>query len=245
MMNTFLAVYLREMMILKRRLKKQLGAISVPPFLYMLTFGYALGEHLDMGEHSYLEFLVPGLVAMTSMTQAFSISGDINVARFYFFTFEEVQASPTSPLSYVAGEVCSGLTRVLIGTLVVIVIGLVFGIELHYGLYFWLAITLNGITFAALGIALAMMVKNHADQTLLTSFIITPMAFLGGTFYPVDSLPQWAQVALSILPLTHASTVIRADALGGEPQLSSILLLLITSLVFIALATYAVGKAKD
>ena len=246
-MNAFLAIYLREMLILKRRVKKQIGAIAVPPLLYMLTFGYILGEggQLDMGGHSYLEFLVPGLIAMTSMTQAFSISGDINVSRFYFFTFEEIQASPASPLAYIAGEICSGLTRVFIGTLVVIILGAIFGVKLNYGLYFWVAIALNGLTFASLGATLAMMIKNHADQTLLTSFVITPMAFLGGTFYPVESLPQWAQTILMALPLTHASSVIRADALGGAPQLSSLLVLLATGILFTCLAVYTVGKAKD
>lgn len=219
--------------------------MTVAPLLYMLTFGYALGEHLEIGEYSYLEFLVPGLVAMVSMTQAFSIAADINVSRFYFFTFEEIQASPTSKLAYVLGEMCAGLTRVFLGVTVIIILGLLFGVRLHYGMYFWIAIVLNGLAFSALGVALAMLVRGHADQTLLTSFIITPMAFLGGTFFPMDSLPQWAQVALSVLPLTHASTVIRADALGGEVQLYSLLVLLVVGVAFLLLALYTVNKAKD
>jgi len=244
-MSAFLAVFLRELLILKRRLKRQISGMAVSPLLYMLTFGYALGSHLTMGEHSYLEFLVPGLVAMSSMTQAFGIATDINVARFYFFVFEEIQASPTSRLAYVLGEICAGLVRVVLAVLVIIILGLIFGVHLHYGPYFWLAVMLNGFTFSALAVALAMLVKSHADQSLLSNFVITPMAFLGGTFFPVESLPGWAQAALSVLPLTHASQVIRTDALGGVPQAGSLLVLAATSLLFLALAVYTVAKAKD
>lgn len=244
-MSAFWAVFLREMLILKRRLKRQISGMAVSPLLYMLTFGYALGSHLTMGEHSYLEFLVPGLVAMSSMTQAFGIATDINVARFYFFTFEEIMAAPTSRLAYVLGEICAGLLRVLLAVLVIIGLGLVFGVRLHYGPVFWLAVLLNGFTFSALAVALAMLVKSHADQSLLSNFIITPMAFLGGTFFPVENLPQWAQGLLSVLPLTHAAQAIRADALGGTPQAVSLIVLAAAALVFLALAVYTVAKAKD
>ena len=244
-MSAFLAVFIRELLILKRRLKRQVSGMAVSPLLYMLTFGYALGSHLTMGEHSYLEFLVPGLAAMSSMTQAFSIASDINVSRFYFFTFEEIQAAPASRLAYVLGEICAGLVRVLLAVLVIIFLGLIFGVRLHYGPSFWLAVLLNGFAFSALAVALAMLVKSHADQSLLTNFVITPMAFLGGTFFPVDSLPGWAQAVLSVLPLTHAAQVIRADALGGTPQTASLLVLAAVSILFLTLAIYTVAKAKD
>jgi len=244
-MSAFLAVFIRELLILKRRLKRQISGMAVSPLLYMLTFGCALGSQLTMGDHSYLEFLLPGLVAMSSMTQAFSIASDINVARFYFFIFEEIQAAPTSRLSYVLGEICAGLTRVLLSVLVIIVLGLLFGVHLRYGPSFWLAVLLNGFTFSALAVALAMLVKSHADQSLLSNFVITPMAFLGGTFFPLENLPGWAQSILSILPLTHAAAAIRAEALGGVARVGSFIVLIATSLIFLALAVYTVAKAKD
>ena len=244
-MSAFLAVFIREMMILKRRLKRQISGMAVSPLLYMLTFGYALGSHLKMGPYSYLEFLLPGLVAMSSMTQAFSIASDINVARFYFFTFEEIMAAPTSRLAYVMGEVCAGLVRVILAVLVIIGLGLIFGVRLHYGPFFWLAIILNGFAFSALAVALAMVVKSHADQSLLTNFVITPMAFLGGTFFPLENLPGWAQGILSVLPLTHAACAIRAEALGGGAPVGSLLVLAAASLLFLGLAVYTVAKAKD
>ena len=244
-MGAFIAVYLRELIILRRRLKKQLSGVIVSPLLYMLTFGYALGGKLEMGGRSYLEFLLPGLVAMGSMTQAFGMASEINIARFYSGIFEEIQASPAGRVAYVLGEVCAGLTRVLLGSAVVILLGLLFGVRIHCGAYFWLAIALNGFAFASLAVALAMLVRSHADQGLLNTFVITPMAFLGGTFFPVDQLPGWIRGLLSALPLTHASQAIRADAFGLPPDPASFAALALACLAFFPLAVFTVGKAKN
>ncbi|WP_457573104.1 ABC transporter permease [Desulfolithobacter sp.] len=243
--NGCLAVYRREMLILRRRFKRQLAGQAVSPLLYLLTFGYAMGGELRFDGITYLQFLLPGLVAMSSMTQSFSIATDINVARFYWHIFDEFQAAPLANGSYVAGEVLAGMTRALISTVIILVLGLLFGVLLHYGPLFWLAILLNSFLFASLAVALAMLVKNHADQSLLTSFVITPMAFLGGTFFPLDRLPHWVQVPLSMLPLSHASAAIRSAALGRAVELSSLALLAMTGAVIFWLALHCVNRARD
>ncbi len=244
-MKGMTAVYLREMLILKRRLKRQLAGMAVSPLLYLIAFGYAMGDAVQMNGHSYLEFLIPGLVAMSSMTQSFGIATDINVARFYWFIFEEFQAAPISNFAYVGGEVMAGMTRGLLSIGVILVLALPFGVVLNCGPLFWLAALLNAFVFASLAVALAMLVKSHADQSLLTSFVITPMAFLGGTFFPVERLPLWAQKILSLLPLTHASQAIRAVALGGTPKWQAFLVLPLTGVVFFILALRTVNHARD
>lgn len=244
-MQGFVAVYLREMLILKYRFKRQLAGMAVSPLLYLITFGYAMGDVIRFGEQSYLHFLIPGLVAMASMTQAFGIATDINVARFYWNIFEEFQAAPISNLSYVAGETLAGITRAILGVVVIILLGLPFGVVLHYGLMFWIAVLLNCFVFASLAVAMAMLVKSHADQSLLTSFIITPMAFLGGTFFPVEKLPVWVQALLSCLPLTHASHAIRATSLKQPAACMDYLVLLAIGLFFFWLALNSVNRARD
>lgn len=244
-MSAFFAIYLREIHILKRRLKKQLAAAAVSPLLYMLTFGYALGSQLRVDGGSYLEFLIPGLIGMASMTQAFGIASEINIARFYSCVFEEIQASPAGRFAYVLGEMCAGLTRVVLSCLVVIVLAASFGVWLHWGFFMWLGVFLNGFVFASLAIALAMLVRSHADQSLLSNFVITPMAFLGGTFFPMDKLPEWAQAVLSVLPLTHATGIIRADCLGTPISPLSYAVLAAFAVVFFLFALHAVGRAKD
>ena len=244
-MSAFIAVYWRELIILKRRIRKQAAAAAVGPLLYMVTFGYALGGQVMVDGRSYLEFLLPGLVAMGSMTQAFSMATEINVQRFYSAVFEEIQASPASRLAYVSGEICAGLTRALMGCVIILVLGRLSGVWLHYGVFFWLAVLLNAFTFAALAVALAMLVRTHADQGLLNTFVITPMAFLGGTFFPLDKLPDWLQSVLTLLPLSHASRAIRDAAFGQTPHMASCVVLACCGLVFFLLALFTVGRAKD
>ena len=244
-MSAFWAVYLREMLILRRRLWRQALAMSVSPLLYMVTFGCALGSSVAIGGRSYLEFLVPGLAAMASMTQAFGIAGEINVARFYLHVFEEFQAAPVPRLSFVLGEALAGVTRAILAIAVILGLGALFGVRLHYGGWFWLAMLLSALGFASLAVCAAMVVKSHADQALLTNFLITPMAFLGGTFFPLESLPAWAGRILWLLPLSHASAAARSGAWGRTPDPGSFLILSAFAVLFLALALLAVARARD
>ncbi|MBF0225695.1 MAG: ABC transporter permease [Desulfobacterales bacterium] len=245
MIKGLLAIYLRELFILKRRLLRQIPSWSISPILYLIAFGYAMGKYVTIGNRSYMEFLIPGIAAMSSMTQAFAISSEINISRFYWHIFEEFQSAPISNFSYVAGEVLAGITRSFLAVLMIIIIGFSFGIILSYNVLFWLAIFLNSFIFASLAVGLAMIVKSHSDQAMLNSFIITPMAFLGGTFFPIDRLPQWAQKVIYFLPLTHASKAIRSAAFEENPNLSSYFILAIIGIIFFFMAVKSVTITRE
>jgi len=239
------AVYMREMMILRRRFKRYVIGMAVAPILYIVAFGTAVGSQLDVGGYSYLEFLLPGLIAMASMTQSYGTATEINIARFYLHIFEEFQSAPITGAAYVLGEVLSGITRALVGVGVLLVIGLVAGVSLHIGLMFWIAVILNAFVFSALAVLMAMLVKGHGDQALLNSFVITPMAFLGGTFFPLDRLPEWAQYILHVLPLTHAAQAIRAAALEAPVVWTHYGVLIGGGIVVFLLALRSVDLARD
>jgi ABC-2 type transport system permease protein len=245
MMRGWSAVYFREMLILRRRLSRLIGSWSVSPVLYLVAFGYAMGKGITIQGHPYIEFLIPGLAAMTSMTQAFAIGSEINIARFYWHIFEEFQAAPISNTAYVLGEVLAGMTRALLAGCVILILGAAFGVFLSYNIFFWLGFLLNSFVFSALAVGLAMLVKSHADQAMMTSFIITPMAFLGGTFFPIEHLPVWAQKVLVLLPLTHAADAIRAASFGAVPQLSDFLILAGIGAATITFAILTVNSARD
>jgi Nod factor-specific ABC transporter NodJ protein len=243
-MRGCLAIYRREMLILRKKFFRQLASMSVAPTLYLIAFGLGMGQGYQVQGRSYLEFLIPGLVAMTSMTQAFAIASEINIARFYWRIFEEFQAAPIRNIAYVTGEVLAGMTRALLSVVVILFIGLLCGITLSYNLYFWLAVLLNSGLFASMAVGLAMVVKSHADQALLTNFFITPMAFLGGTFFPVDRMPPWAQEILHFLPLTHAAAAIRSAAFGLAVDESSYFMLAFLGVLLFVLAFLSVSRAK-
>jgi Nod factor-specific ABC transporter NodJ protein len=242
-MNGLIAVYLRELLILKRRIPMLIGSMSVSPLLYLLAFGFGLGKNLSFSGHTYLEYLLPGLVALSSMTQSFAIAGEINVARFYWKIFEEFQASPIHEAAYVGGEVLAGMTRGLIATVVILIFGGLFGVVLNLSAAFWLAVIANSFVFSSLALFCAMVVREHSSQMMLNTFLITPMAFLGGTFFPVVNMPEWAQYVMQALPITHASQAIRDAALNQGFSAVPYMALLIMGGVFFWLAVKRVCKA--
>lgn len=245
MIRGWFAVYYRELLILKRKFFRQAASMSVAPLLYLVAFGLGMGRNITVDGHSYMEFLVPGLVAMTSMTQAFAIGVEINVARFYWHIFDEFQSAPIPNLAYVLGESLAGITRALLSSAIILVIAALFGIVLTYSVFFWSMIILNSFIFASIAICSAMLVRSHGDQALLANFIITPMAFLGGTFFPVENLPFWAQKLLNLLPLTHAAHAIRDASYGRVPDTFPYLLLSGIGIIFFIAGVYCVNKAKS
>jgi Nod factor-specific ABC transporter NodJ protein len=245
LLQGFSAVYLREMMILRRRFKRYVVGMAVAPILYIVAFGTAVGADMQIQDRTYLEFLLPGLIAMNTMIQSYGTATEINIARFYLHIFEEFQSAPITNTAYVLGEVMSGVTRAFIGICVLLGIGYAAGVSLSLSPAFWLAAFLNAFAFSSLAVCLAMLVRGHGDQALLNSFIITPMAFLGGTFFPLERLPEWAQYILHVLPLTHAAQAIRAAAFDQPIVWAHFGVLMAVGAVLFGLALKSVGHARD
>ena len=82
------AVFWREMVILRRRLFRVLASYFVSPLLFLIAFGWGMGRHLQVEGVDYLTFMIPGLIALASMSQTFNIAMDINIARFYWMTLK-------------------------------------------------------------------------------------------------------------------------------------------------------------
>ena len=245
MLQQIIAVYLREMRILKHRWFKQMLTMSVSPLLYVITFGFGVGGAMTVDGVPYIRFLIPGIVAMNSMTYAYAIASDINISRFYWRVFDEILCSPVTALNYTVGEILYGLTRSLIGVVITLIIGAAFGIFLDMGLYFWLGIIGNALVFCCIAIIASMSISSHADQSMLTSFIITPMAFLSGTFFPVEKMPWIVQKILAVIPLTHAADVIRASALGLPFDLWRLLLLVGLAALLFPFAVRSIMRARE
>ncbi|MBF0515175.1 MAG: ABC transporter permease [Desulfovibrionaceae bacterium] len=244
-MQGALAVYYREMALMRRRGFRLLAGMAVSPLLYFVTFGQAVGRTAQMDGVSYAAFLLPGLVAMNSMMQAYSMASEINISRFYFRIFDEFMASPIGPAAYVLGEVMAGVTRGLAASAVIVLMGTLFGVDFQAGPLFWLGAMLNAFFFAGLAVAMAMVVRTHQDQATLTNFVITPMAFLGGTFFPVEKLPGLAAAAVWFLPLTHASRAIRLASQGRPVPYVEWALLAGAGLLCLLLAMRLTRRVQD
>lgn len=239
------AVAFRELLLMRRRAGRLFLGMAVSPLLYLITFGHGVGRFVDVDGVGYAAFLLPGLAAMSSMTQTFGLASDINIARFYWRIFEEIQAAPVPAPAYVLGEILAGMIRGIASAAVVIGLGLGFGLIGHAGGLFWIAVALNAFFFANAAVAVAMLVRSHGDQAMLSNFVITPMAFLGGTFFPVDRLPEWARVLVDCIPLTHASRTIRQAFLGQSVDVWRLILLAVMGLIAFLVAVTLTRKAVD
>lgn len=243
-MRAFGAIVAREMLVLRRRWVSVLSSYSLSPLLFMLVFG--LGSSIqEVNGIPYLVFLVPGLIASSSMNNSFSLSSEINIARFYWQVFDAIRSAPVSDLAYTLGEVVSGIIRGLLGAAFILAIAALFRVFVPINGLLFLSILCNAFIFSSLAVITSMLVKTHAQQAMLTNFVITPMAFLCGTFFPVENYPTWMQTLVRALPLTHASLAIRAAALGQTFPYSSLSYLALFGAVCFAGAVFTIRASRD
>lgn len=184
------------------------------PLLYLIAFGYGLGTGVTSEGVSYVAFVVPGIVALTTLSSSFSSTATrINVQKLYYKSFDEMMMSPLRLSSIVTGKAILGVLRGAISASIILFIGLVITTDLHVTPLFIVCLLVSCFTFAFLGIMAALLAKSHQSIATFSSLIILPMTFLCGTFFSVTSLPGVFQAILYVLPLTHSSVCIRAAAL--------------------------------
>lgn len=230
MLDGAFAIYLRETLILRRKLLKTLLTSAISPGLFLLAFGYGVGRNTAIGDQSYLHFLLPGLLTMASMNQSYAIATEINISRFYYKVFEEYLIAPFGRWQIVLGEMAYGITRGLIAVVIIAIYSLLADVSLHFGFDFFLALLLHLAIFSLLGILAAMIVRSHADQASVNAFLITPMMFLSGTFFPTEQMPWAIKAVASLFPLTYSTQLIRGTLLE-TPGTSPWLYLLLTAML--------------
>lgn len=211
----FYTVFWREMVVFRRTFVKFFASRLVSPLLYLVAFGWGLGRGLKMDGGNYLEFVVPGIVALSAMNTSFNAVGvSLNMSRLYHKTLEEYSVAPISAGSFVLGKVLAGTVRGLVASLIILGLAFLFGAHLAVNGWFLLVVFLTCFLFAALGVVAAMTINSHEDMANFSTFVILPMSFLCGTFFSPDRLPKAVSYIIEVLPLTHASYVLRALARG-------------------------------
>jgi len=210
-MNWF-PIFYREILIFERRLLRLGYVVSafLMPLLYLLAFGLGLGRQVKVSGGTYLNYLLPGLVAMSSMINSFTwVANGLTMGRLYFQTFQVYVQAPVSAADIVWGQVAAGVVRGLFSSLILLVVGVLIGSGLNLNLLFLLSLVINCLLFAALGVVVGMRSKSHEDTANFSNFFIMPMAFFSGTFFPVHQMPWALQIIVSCLPLTHTNHLLR------------------------------------
>ena len=237
-------VLYRELKVFSRRAGKQILSSLISPLLFLVAFGWGFGREVTMEGVPYLTFLVPGLLAMSSLNQSYGIAQELNISRFYFHVFDEFLVAPVTPLGIVSGETLFGMLRGLASAALILAVALAFGVPFAPTPLFFAALALHTFIFASLGVVLAMLVQDHAGQAAVTNFVITPMIFLGGTFFSLERLPPPLQAAVSLLPLSHSVRLIRDSFLGRPADLVHLPVMVLFGAGFFALALLAVRRVE-
>ena len=237
-----------DMMFLKHNFLNILIMSVMSPLLYLIAFGYGLRTgSTDIGV-SYVAFVIPGIVALSSLSSSFSsTSTRMNVQRLYYKSFDEMMMCPLSLPAIVFGKCMLGLTRGLVSCSLLYILGLFLTPELVLSPMFIICTILSCLIFSFLGMMAALLAKSHQSMATFNSLIILPMTFLCGTFFSVSSLNPVFQAILYCLPLTHASECIRAAALpdyiSAFPWMSLVVLVAF-GVVFFAVDYYLLKTRK-
>lgn len=189
-------VFLKEMLHFKRKLLRMgyIFSAMMAPIIYLITFGVGLGRTVRLSEgNDYLTFLLPGLVAMSSMNNSYSwVASSLNLSRIYFKTFQVYIQSPVKPFSIMIGEVLAGMVKGLFASLLIIVVGFLVPSKFSINLIFVVTLLLNCFMFASLGVITGMITKSHEDTATYSNFFIMPMAFFSGTFFQLTGFLQFS-----------------------------------------------------
>ena len=216
--------------------------------LYFVIFGTLIGPRIgSMSGFSYMEFVVPGLIMLAVITNSF---GNV-VSSFFGSKFagniEELLVSPTPNYIILSGYVLGGVTRGLTVGFIVTLLSLFFT-KLHIQ-HFWVTIAvviLTSILFSLAGLINAVFAKNFDDISIIPTFVLTPLTYLGGVFYSVSLLPEFWQKVSLLNPVLYMVNAFRYGLLGvSDIAVSTAFLMLsamIAGLFFFAMYLLKNGK---
>ena len=193
------SIYQFEMARFWRTVGESIASPVISTCLYFVVFGSAIGGRIpEVGGVAYGAFIVPGLILLTVLQQSLS-----NASFAFFFpkfmgTIYELLSAPVSFLEIVAGYVGSSAMKSMIIGLTILATATIF-VDLHVLHPFWMLafLFLTCVTFSVMGLILAVWAKDFQQLQIVPLLIITPLVFLGGTFYSIDMLPPfWQKVTL-------------------------------------------------
>jgi ABC-2 type transport system permease protein len=220
---TLVEQYVAFMTILRKEVKRYMriwtqtllpSAITMS--LYFVIFGSLIGSRIgEMGGFTYMQFVVPGLIMMAIVTNSYA-----NVVSSFFGSkfnksVEELLVSPTPNYIILLGYVAGGISRGILVAVVVTVVSLFFT-RLHIHNYFVVVaiVLMTSTLFALAGFINAVFANNFDDISIVPTFVLTPLIYLGGVFYSMDLLSDfWAGVS-RLNPLVYVVNAFRYGVLG-------------------------------
>ena len=196
------------------------GQTLVPPAitmtLYFLIFGSLIGSRIgDMGGYDYIDFIVPGLVMMAIIQNSYgNISSSFFGAKFGRH-IEEMLVSPMPNWVILGGYVSGAVLRGLMVGVIVLCIAMLFTkVRIPHPMITLGTVLLGATIFSLAGFVNAVYAKKFDDVAIVPTFILTPLTYLGGVFYSVKMLPDWAQTMTHANPVFYMVNAFRYGLLG-------------------------------
>ncbi|MFZ7344014.1 ABC transporter permease [Avibacterium volantium] len=212
----FQTIFVKEV----RRFTRIWVQTLVPPVitmtLYFVIFGQLIGHRIgEMHGFSYMQFIVPGLIMMSALTHSFA-----NVASSFYSTkfarnVEELLISPTSPHIIILGYMAGGMARGLsVGILVTLVSLFFVPLQIYSWTVILATLLLTTASFALGGLINAVFARSFDDISIIPTFVLTPLTYLGGVFYSTSLLPPSWQVVSKFNPIVYMISGFRYGFLG-------------------------------
>ncbi|NOG32432.1 ABC transporter permease [Halomonas sp. TBZ9] len=199
------AIYMSEMARTRRTLLQSIVSPVISTSLYFVVFGAAIGSRIEeIGGISYGAFIVPGLIMLMLLTQSVS-----NASFGIFFpkfsgSIYELLSAPISYLEIVIGYVGAAASKsVLLGLLILLTSNFFVPLEVAHPVWMLLFLVLTALTFSMLGFIIGIWADGFDKLQLVPLLVITPLTFLGGSFYSIDMLPPFWQGVTLLNPVVY------------------------------------------
>jgi len=193
------AIYLHEMDRMRRTLFQSLVSPLISTSLYFIVFGSAIGSRItEVDGVAYGSFIVPGMIMLTLLTQSISnASFGIYFPKFTG-TIYELLAAPISSFEIILGFVGAAATKsLIIGCVIIATAGLFVDLNIAHPLVMMFFLIFTAVTFSLFGFIIGFWADNFEKLQLIPILVITPLVFLGGSFYSINMLPEfWQKVSL-------------------------------------------------
>ena len=214
--NAIRAIYMFEMARTWRTLLQSIVSPVISTSLYFIVFGAAIGSRItDIDGVSYGAFIVPGLIMLSLLTQSIS-----NASFGIFFpkftgTIYELLSAPVSYIEIVISYVGAAATKSIILALIILATaGLFVPLEVAHPLWMLMFLVLTAVTFSLFGFILGIWADGFEKLQLVPFLIVTPLIFLGGSFYSVDMLPPFWQTVTLFNPVVYLISAFRWSFYG-------------------------------
>lgn len=214
--TAFMTILRKEIRRYTRIWTQTLLPSAITMTLYYVIFGNLIGKRIgEMGGYSYMEFVVPGLIMMAIVTNSYA-----NVVSSFFGakfnnSVEELLVSPVPNYVILWGYVAGGVSRGLLVAIIVTGVSFLFtGMHIYSVPIVISIVLLTSVLFALCGFINAVYANSFDDISIVPTFVLTPLTYLGGVFYSLDLLPAfWASVS-QINPLVYVVNAFRFGVLG-------------------------------